>query len=160
MSKKNIVLKSSNGIIFEVEEAVALQSETIAYMIEDDCANDTIPLANVTGDILALVIEYCKKHVVIADGDGGGSSSSSQEDLKNWDAQFMNDLDQSKIFNLLLAADFLNIKTLFDLTCQFVADTMIKGKTVEEVRRTLNIEKDYTSEEEAEVRQENEWAFK
>ncbi|CAH2070442.1 unnamed protein product [Thlaspi arvense] len=129
MSKKNIVLKSSNGITFEVEEAVALQPEAIAYMIEDDCANDTIPLANITGDILTLLIEYCKKHV-------------------------------PKIFNLLLAADFLNIKTLFDLTCQFVADTMIKGKTVVEVRRTLNIEKDYTSEEEAEVRQENEWAFK
>ncbi|CAH2036187.1 unnamed protein product [Thlaspi arvense] len=160
MSKKNIVLKSSDGMIFEVEEAVALQSETIAYMIEDDCASNTIPLANVTGDILALVIEYWKKHIIIADGDGGGSSSSSQEDLKSWDAQFMNDLGEQKIFNLMLAAHFLNIKTLVDLTCQFVADTMIKGKTVEEIRRNLNIEKDYTSEEEAELRRENDWAFK
>ncbi|CAH2036185.1 unnamed protein product [Thlaspi arvense] len=126
MSKKNLVLKSANGMIFEVEEPVALQSETIAYMIEDDFASNVIPLANITGDILTLVIEYCKKHVIIANGD----------------------------------AHFLNIKTLLDLTCQFVADTMIKGKTVEEIRRNLNIEKDYTSEEEAELRRENVWAFK
>ncbi|CAH2070444.1 unnamed protein product [Thlaspi arvense] len=65
MSKKNIVLKSSNGMIFEVEEAVALQPKTIAYMIEDDCTTDTIPLANVTGDILALVIELSSLIVMV-----------------------------------------------------------------------------------------------
>ncbi|CAH2036184.1 unnamed protein product [Thlaspi arvense] len=136
-------------MIFQVEEAVVLKLETIAYMIEDDCASNAIPLANVTGDILALVIEYCKKQVVIVNGDGGGLPSSSQEDLKSWDAQFMNDLDEQKIFHLILAAHLLNIKTFLDLTCEFIADTMIKGKTVEEIHRNLNIEKDYTSEEEA-----------
>ncbi|CAH2036329.1 unnamed protein product [Thlaspi arvense] len=159
-STKKIVLKSSDDMIFKVEEAVALESETIAHMIEVDCVANAIPLANVTGEILTLVIEYCKKHVVVADDDGGGgSSSSTQEDLKNWDAQFINDLDQSTIFNLILAANFLNIKTLLDFTCQFVADTMIKGKTVEEIRKTFNIENDFTAEEEAQIHHENEWAF-
>ncbi|OVA07438.1 SKP1 component [Macleaya cordata] len=54
--KKVITLKSSDGVIFEVDEAVALESETIKQMIEDDCADGSIPLPNVTGNILAKVI--------------------------------------------------------------------------------------------------------
>ncbi|CAN0922876.1 SKP1-like protein 4 [Linum grandiflorum] len=41
---------------------------------------------------------------------------------------------------------------------QTVAD-MIKGKTPEEIRETFNIKNDFTPEEEAEVRRENQWAF-
>ncbi|KFK36060.1 hypothetical protein AALP_AA4G072600, partial [Arabis alpina] len=109
-----IVLKSSDGETFEIEEAVALQSQTIAHMVEDDCVENGIPLANVTGEILAKIIEYCKKHV-----EGGGGS---EEELKIWDKEFIENIDQSTLFNLILAANYLNIKTLLDLTCQRVAD--------------------------------------
>ena len=56
------------------------------------------------------------------------------------------------------AANYLNIKSLLDLTCQTVAD-VIKGKTPEEIRKTFNIKNDFTPEEEEEVRRENAWAF-
>ena len=56
------------------------------------------------------------------------------------------------------AANYLNIKSLLDLTCQTVAD-IIKGKTPEEIRKTFNIKNDFTPEEEEEVRRENQWAF-
>jgi S-phase kinase-associated protein 1 len=56
------------------------------------------------------------------------------------------------------AADYLEINGLLDLTCQAVAD-MIKGKTPEEIRETFDIENDFTPEEEAKVRRENQWAF-
>jgi len=54
-SLKKIILKSSDGETFEIEEAVAVQSQTIKHLIDDECVNDTeIPLTNVTGKILAL----------------------------------------------------------------------------------------------------------
>ncbi|KAK9113270.1 hypothetical protein Scep_020789 [Stephania cephalantha] len=151
MSRK-VTLKSSDSETFDVEEAVAVESQTIKHMIEDDCADSVIPLPNVTGKILAKVIEYCKKHV-----DASKAEDRSDEELKNWDAEFVK-VDQGTLFDLILAANYLNIKSLLDLTCQTVAD-MIKGKTPEEIRKTFNIKNDFTPEEEEEVRRENQWAF-
>ncbi|GKA13787.1 SKP1-like protein 1A [Tanacetum coccineum] len=81
----------------------------------------------------------------------------SEDDLKTFDSDFVK-VDQGTLFDLILAANYLNIKSLLDLTCQTVAD-MIKGKTPEEIRKTFNIKNDFTPEEEEEVRRENAWAF-
>ncbi|KAF3646205.1 SKP1-like protein 14 [Capsicum annuum] len=56
------------------------------------------------------------------------------------------------------ATNYLNIKSLLDLTCQTVTD-MIKGKTPEEIRKTFNIKNNFTPEEEEEVGRETAWAF-
>ncbi|XP_020113019.1 SKP1-like protein 1A [Ananas comosus] len=172
---KKITLKSSDGEIFEVDEAVAVESQTIKHLIEDAYDEDGIPVPNVNAKILSKVIEYCKRHVDAAAvaaaakpsaGGGGGtgagddsasSSKAVEEELKQWDAEFVK-VDQATLFDLILAANYLNIKGLLDLTCQTVAD-MIKGKTPEEIRKTFNIKNDFTPEEEEEVRRENQWAF-
>ncbi|XP_050231347.1 SKP1-like protein 1B [Mercurialis annua] len=143
-----ITLKASDGDTFEVEQAVASVSETIKLMIEDGCADGVIPVPNVTGKILSLVIEYAKKH---------NETTATEEDIKNWDGDFIK-VDQNILFDLVLAANYLNMKDLLDLTCQTVAD-MIKGNTPEEIRKMFNITNDFTKEEEAEIRRENEWAF-
>lgn len=161
---KKITLKSSDGEEFVVDEQVAMESQTIRHMIEDDCAENGIPLPNVTSKILSKVIEYCKKHVdstTAAPAEvaaaAGASSKTVDEELKQWDQDFVK-VDQATLFDLILAANYLNIKGLLDLTCQTVAD-MIKGKTPEEIRKTFNIKNDFTPEEEEEVRRENQWAF-
>lgn len=60
------------------------------------------------------------------------------------------DVDQEQLFELILAANYMDIKPLLDLTCATVA-SMIKGKTPEEIRKTFNIVNDFTPEEEAQV---------
>ena len=67
------------------------------------------------------------------------------------------DVDQEELFELILAANYMDIKPLLDLTCAKVA-TMIKGKTPEQIRKQLNIQNDFTPEEEEAVRAENKWA--
>lgn len=151
-----VKLKSSDGELFEVPQEVALESLTIKNMVEDTGIDFEIPLLNVSGKILAKVIEYCKFHV-----DSSKNSESRpgvpEDDVKAWDADFVK-VDQATLFDLILAANYLNIKNLLDLTCQTVAD-MIKGKTPEEIRRTFNIKNDFSPEEEEAVRRENQWAF-
>ncbi|KAL5717908.1 suppressor of kinetochore protein mutant [Ranunculus cassubicifolius] len=151
-TKKMITLTSADGQCFEVEESVVSASETIKNIIEDDCSDSGIPIPNVTGSILAKVIEYCKKHVGVED-----AHANKDEELKNWDAEFMK-IDQAVLFDLIMAANYLNVKGLLDLSCQTVAD-MIKGKTPEEIRKTFNIVNDFTPEEEEALRRENQWAF-
>eukprot|EP00210_Caulerpa_lentillifera_P006803 g6502.t1 len=81
----------------------------------------------------------------------------TEEEIKNFDNDYMK-VEQSTLYELILAANYLNITTLLDLCCQTVAN-MIKGKTPEEIRRTFGIKNDFTPEEEEEVRRENMWAF-
>ena len=102
-SGRKITLKSSDGETFEVEEAVALESQTIKHMIEDDCADNGIPLPNVTSKILSKVIEYCKKHVEAPKSAAASEdrSTSSDDDLKAWDAEFVK-VDQATLFDLIL----------------------------------------------------------
>ncbi|KAF6176094.1 hypothetical protein GIB67_000188 [Kingdonia uniflora] len=71
-------LKSFDGESFEIKEVVAVQSKAIECLIEDDCANNAIPLPNVASNILAKVIEYCKKLV----GSSDGNTTEVDEDLK------------------------------------------------------------------------------
>ncbi|EOA26113.1 hypothetical protein CARUB_v10019539mg [Capsella rubella] len=156
MSTKTIKLKSSDGVSFEVEEAIAIQSKTIGNMVEDDCAGDVIPLANVTSKILEMVIEYCKEHVA---DSSTGDEKSKEEDLKKWDAEFMKKIKHPILFDVMMAANYLNIESLLDLTAQTVADLLSLGKTPEQLRAQFNIAKDLTDEEEAQIRSENQWAF-
>ncbi|XP_021604741.1 SKP1-like protein 1B isoform X2 [Manihot esculenta] len=118
-SSKKITLKSSDGELFEVDEAVALESHIIKHAIEDVGADDSIPLPNVTSKILAKVIEYCKKHVETPKPD-------ANHELNTWDAEFVK-VDQATLFDLILPdanhelmtwdAEFVKVDqaTLFDL---------------------------------------------
>ncbi|XP_026437828.1 SKP1-like protein 1B [Papaver somniferum] len=142
---KMVTFKSSDGETFDVEESVALQSQTINHMTEDNCANNGIPLPNVTIKILAKVVEYCRKH--------DDPTNDKDKDLKDWDAEFVK-VDQATLFDHILAANYLNIKSLLDLTCQTLAD-MIKGKTPKEIRKTFNIKNELHPKEEEEVRREH-----
>jgi S-phase kinase-associated protein 1 len=82
-------------------------------------------------------------------------SANMSEVVQEWYATFVG-VDQEVLFELILAANYMDIKPLLDLTCATVA-SMIKGKTPEEIRKHFNIVNDFTPAEEAQVREENEW---
>lgn len=113
--------------------------------------DDPIPLPNVSGPILTKVLEYCSYHANVE------GAAHTEDEMKEWDDAFAR-VDQPVLFELILAANFLNVRSLLDLTCKTVAD-MIKGKSPEEIRQVLNIQNDFSPEEEEEVRRENAWAF-
>ncbi|CAE7895552.1 Skp1, partial [Symbiodinium microadriaticum] len=151
-------LKSSQGEIFEVDPEVATMSTLIKNMVEDSGTDEEIPLPNVKTAILSKVIDYCKYHK-------DNPPEEIQKPLKStnlvecgvseWDSEYVN-IEQEVLFELILAANYLDIKSLLDLTCAKVA-SMIKGKNTEEIRKQFNIVNDFTPEEEAQVREENRW---
>ncbi|KAI3631219.1 hypothetical protein MIR68_000603 [Amoeboaphelidium protococcarum] len=159
-SLQKIILKSSEGQEFKVDRDVAEKSQTLKHLIEDVVEDQSIPipLPNVTGPILAKVLEYCEHHrndMQAASEDQDPSKPQQWEESDEWDVNFVK-VDQGTLFELILAANYLDIKPLLDLTCKTVA-YMIKGKTSEEIRKTFGIVNDFTPEEEEQIRRENEW---
>lgn len=75
--------------------------------------------------------------------------------LTDWEKEFCN-LPHDDLFNLILASNYVEFQELLDVTCQVVAE-MIKGKTVEEIRKVFGVENDFTPEEYEQVKKENEW---
>ena len=76
--------------------------------------------------------------------------------VSEWDAGYIDSIDQEMLFEIILAANHFDIQSLLDLACAKVA-SMIKGKAPEEIRQTFNLVNDFTPEEEAQVREENKW---
>ncbi|XP_015783951.1 S-phase kinase-associated protein 1 [Tetranychus urticae] len=156
----NIKLQSSDGETFVVDVEIAKASVTIKTMLEDlgmeDEDDDVVPLHNVNSTILKKVIQWATYH---KDDPPPPEEDDNREkrtdDIGTWDADFLK-VDQGTLFELILAANYLDIKGLLDVTCKTVAN-MIKGKTPEEIRKTFNIKNDFTPAEEDQIRKENEW---
>ena len=143
----------------EVARNVAEMSVLIKEMLADDEDEESpeIPLPNVQKDILDKVIEFCTHHVndPMPEIEKPLKSNNMADVVPEWDATFI-DMEQSTLFAIILAANYLDLPALLDLSCAKVA-SMIKGKTPEEIRKTFNIVNDFTPEEEAQVREENKW---
>jgi len=154
---KRVVLRTSDGQDVKVDMAIAEMSTTLRPMLEglsgsEDGSEEPIPLPNVQKRVLDKVIEYCEHH---KNDSAGAESFSADDPIAVWDEEFCK-MDMSLLFELILAANYLDIRSLLDFTCKTVAN-IIRGKSTEEIRRTFNIKNDFSHEEEEQVRKENEW---
>lgn len=121
-------------------------------MLEDTQDADlAIALPNVSQDVLKRVIEWCTHHQ-------NNPAAQRTDAMDPWNKKFCGGEtpDQTALFDLILAANYLNIKELLDITCQTVAN-MIKGKSPKEIRQTFGVDKEFTPEEEECVRKEYPW---
>jgi S-phase kinase-associated protein 1 len=118
-------------------------SQIIADQIGEDDSDEIeqdFPCPKVTGTILQKVIDYCTHY-----------QEEEMEEIENplqgetvetivkpeWFAKFC-DVDREVMFQLVAAANFLNIKPLLDLTCLAVS-VSIKGKTLEELKAIFHL---------------------
>ena len=97
---------------------------------DDDEGPTEIPLPNVKAQVLRKVNEFCEHHLEepMTEIEKPLKSQNMADVVQKWYADFV-DLEQVLLFELILAANFMDIKPLLDLTCATVA-SMIKGKTV------------------------------
>ncbi|XP_057823114.2 SKP1-like protein 1 [Cryptomeria japonica] len=122
---------------FQVEKTVAMESEVIKKFMQD--AGDQVLIFTVSwipcktlesrfpyikrGKILEKVIDYCEYHA------NAKSNSISEENVKIWDMDFAKnvvaaDENQAIAYHIIRAADFLDIKGLFDLLCKAVGNVL------------------------------------
>lgn len=151
----SVILSSSDNEEFKIDKVVAQKSVLIKNMLEDISDYDApIPLPNVTAKILGKIIEWCSHHK--DDQVTKNDEENRNTEIDEWDKKYM-EVDQETLFDIILAANYLDIKPLLDVGCKTVAN-MVKGKSAEEIRKIFNITNDFTPEEEYQIKKENEWA--
>ncbi|KAI4353133.1 hypothetical protein L6164_002104 [Bauhinia variegata] len=153
-----VTLRARDGNIFQIEEDIATEFGTLKALIEEDGFSDSvIPLSNVWSPTLAKVIEYCRKHYEFRSRPDQ-NSGNRLNDEKAFDDDFISDLDEAKLKEMLLAANYLDVKGLLNLISRTIADR-IKNKSVEFIRKFFRVENDYTPQEERDVREKYAWTF-
>lgn len=158
LSGKKVKIQSSDNKEFEIAVEYAEQSTTIKNMMEDlpDDQEIIIPLPNISSVIMEKIIVYWEYHWVnplpiVTD-------PRVVTEITPWDGDYVN-VAQQILFELVLAANFLDIKPLLDLCCKTMANVLIQCKDPEDIRKYLNIKNDFTPEEEEAIRKENEWCL-
>lgn len=133
--------------------------KSILEETEDEDDDDiTIPVPNVEDKPLKKVIEYCNEHWNNhADEIMKPLNGKLDTLISEFDAAYLV-MNESLLVELIMAANYLDIKDLLDLTCASTAD-MMKGKSPEEIREMFGIENDFTKEEEDKIKEENKWCM-
>ena len=156
MTKVNLVPEEGEQI--QVDEDIATMSVLVKSMIDDSGVDEDIPLPNVKKATLEKVIEFCKHHKEdpLQDIEKPLKTNNIKDVVSPWYGEFV-DVKIEELYEIILAANYLDIKPLLEVTCAAVA-AMMKGKSIEEIRELFNIENDFTPEEEEQIREENKWA--
>jgi len=138
-----ITLQNSDEKDFKVPRDVASMSVTIANMLQSitdsiDGTGAPIPLPNLNGVVLEKILEYCRFHKdnpvpTRAEDD------YSVDNISEWDLKYIA-VDVPFLFDIVLAANYLDIASLLDLGCKAIAKLII-GKTPEEIEETFRIKK-------------------
>ena len=156
MSDK-VKLLCCDGEEVEIDKDVAEKSVLIKGLI-DDSPDEQIPLPNVKRPILEKVIDFCKhiKDHPAPEIEKPLKSVDMASVVDPWYADYIN-LEQEVLFELIMASNYLDIKPLLELSCAKVA-SLIKNKSIQEIRKFFNIENDFSPEEEQQIMEENKWA--
>lgn len=141
-----IRLQSNDGEIVPVDVEIAKMSGTLKNMLDDlgieEAGEEAVPLPNVTAAVLKKVAKWATHH---KDDPPLPENYEKREmiadDISEWDKEFFK-VEQGELFDLILAANYLDINGLLETACKTVAN-MINGKTPGEMRKTFNIENDF-----------------
>ena len=137
-SSDMVILVAADGYRVEVPRNVAEMSALIKEMLDDedgDNQNSEIPLPNVQKDVLEKVVEFCKHYP--SDPMGEIEKPIRGPDMKNvvsdWYAEYI-DVEQSMLFSIASAANYLDIPSLITLASAKIA-SLILGKSPDEMKR-------------------------
>ena len=115
---KKVKLVTSNGVTLEVKISIVKETKTIETFIKAFDTDSSIIslLPNVTNHILSLIMELMSR---------------------KYDQELVKRLSHDELKEMLLTANYLNMKTLLHCIAAVIAN-IIQNKSVEFVRRLLS----------------------
>ena len=134
-------------------------------LLKDQETDDKLVAAEVTKEMFGIIVElltYCKEKGDVEITEVPIQCAEDEFDQAvndEWFADFMKDRPSEQIFEMANAGNYLDIVPLTELASAKIA-SMIKGKSIEEIRGIFGVVNDFTPEEEALVDEENKFAEK
>ena len=139
-----LMVVAANGKSFEIEVKAAYLSKLVETTMESDATADSVPIPFVQEDILKLIVEYLRHH-------NGVEPPEIQKPVRaknmkdacddKWSGEFIDAIgnNRKQLYDLILAANYMDINSLLHLGCAKVA-SLIKGKPTEEIDDILAVE--------------------
>jgi len=136
-----IKLLSKDGKDFSVDKKYAYISNLVKTSLDADPNATEIPMPGVKADILGKIVEYANHHK-------GTEPPIIEKPLRSkvmkdvckdsWDAEFIDKMGDNRpqLYDLILAANYMDIKGLLHLGCAKVA-SLIKGQPLEKIKDIL-----------------------
>lgn len=157
MDNRTIKLVSKDGKTFEVSEQACKRSGFIKGLLDDYPDNDTVQVKEVNATILEKVKVFLDKYEKEEPQEIKRPIENFKDSAGEWNANFI-EVDRDTIFEIIMAANYMDIKPLLELAAAKVA-SKIKGKTTEQIITTLNLQNEFTPEEEMKIIEENAWCL-
>lgn len=157
---KTCNLVCADGRIIEIPISICMMSGLIKEMVNIEEEGETIeniPLPNVRYEMLSKAIEYLKYHenYPAIPIERPLKTTKINDLISAWDASFIN-LEHTVLFELIMTANYLDIKGLLELTCAKIA-SMIKDKSAVDIRKTFDVKESFTPDEITRIQTENKW---
>lgn len=137
-----ILVSKGNGQVVISDRNFVTTSKLMHTALENDQKVDQLPVPGVTTEILELVAKYMEHHK-------GVEQKLIEKPLRSkvmkdvcsdpWDAKFIDEVGEKRqqLYDLILAANYLDIRCLLHLGCAKVA-SLIKGQPLEKVKEILD----------------------
>jgi len=135
-------ITSKDKLEYTVTKKNIMVSKLIKTSIENDQETTEVPIPGVVGEILKLVIDYCNHHKGVEPPiiEKPLRSKIMKDVCKDkWDAEFIDKIGENRqtLYDLILAANYMDIKSLLHLGCAKVA-SLIKGQPLEKIKDILS----------------------
>jgi S-phase kinase-associated protein 1 len=136
------VLSANDGVNITIPLNVAKVSITISNMLEDlgdmgqEGEDNIIPVPNVNGAILKKIYTFCdyiyNNPIELQNLQTWLDDKTFTVPLHQWFNDYLN-VDQQTMFEVILGSNFLDIQSLLNMQCKYVAN-IIRNKTPDELR--------------------------
>lgn len=164
-----LVTQHANGVgehRISIPRGAAQQSHLLTLMLDETEGCQEIPVFDVSGKTLGQVAEFLVQHEMdpfreLPKPLPRRDDLSLSELVSEWDAQFINEMQKDDIFDLVLAANYLDIPSLLSLGLAKLVMIIRACKGDEDkLKEEFNISKqELTREERVRLLEENEWIF-
>ena len=152
-----IVLVSKEGIKSSTSSLISNLSGLIYNVLQDYPENEEIPLPFVANELLVHILSFANHHNFTPPEPPKKPVVSSNL-TDEWDVTFIDQFNEDQIIELVLATNYLDLKSLLDI-CLVKLACKFKDKTAQDIRRDYNIEEELTPEVEEKLKAEFPWAM-